>query len=879
MRIAATASRVGVVVLGVLAAGFPSSGAEPAAGQERPVALRLEATAARSGQAIPIEVYNGHVQSKSGGPAQQFSWDPAAVLRVTVLYRQPVTCRAEGTMLRFQVPGEGFAVAVEDVLSHDAVYVSRPGILVTRDPPPVTASQYLAAAAGRKTVLQRVRRLPDQTLAQAMAITHNPFQDGDPIMLSLANGNDKFVVDHEGGIRGKLAVQFSGNGPAPQVSRGLEDGWRPVPTLDIKQGAVRYRQRVCVAPADDRPPSPSAPGWFRVRAMCVVEGVMENSGKNDAAVRLALELPSAEKQPLELTPVKGGVVATSAGGDLAAFAEIGATDKLKLETKNNRVILAGTLAAKKSVRCYLYFPAWKMAPEQYLDLSGGAQWFDRAKVYWDQIFAPAMQVDLPDAFLSNVIRASQCHCMLAARNEDQGRQVAAWISAESYGCLDSESQAILRGMDLMGHADFARRGLEYWQSRVNPQGFFVNYSLSGVGETLWTLAEHFGRTRDRDWLKKVAPTVVRSCKWISAERRKSMVADAKGQRAPEWGLMPPGTSADWGVQAYRFFNDAQFYAGLQQAAAALAEIGHPDAPALEEDARQYRADILRAYRWNQERSPVLPLANGTWVRGCPSLHRCFGLVDDCFPGQDGGRSWCYSVEVGAHHMALLGLLDPQSRDVTEMIDHLEDVQFLRSGWGDYAAAQNRSDFFNYGGFAKVQPYYCRNAELYALRDDVKPFVRTYFNSLASLISRPYLSIREHFHRGGAWNKTHETGWFLAQTRMMLVAERGDELWLAPMVTNNWLKDGMTLAVKNAPTRFGKVSYTIRSAAAAGRIDATIEPPPGTAAPRIILRIRHPDGKPMRSVTVNGQPHRDFDAQRETVSLAPAAAPIHVSVQY
>ena len=100
-------------------------------------------------------------------------------------------------------------------------------------------------------------------------------------------------------------------------------------------------------------------------------------------------------------------------------------------------------------------------------------------------------------------------------------------------------------------------------------------------------------------------------------------------------------------------------------------------------------------------------------------------------------------------MALLGLLDPQSRDVTEMIDHLEDVQFLRSGWGDYAAAQNAATFSTTAASPKVQPYYCRNAELYALRDNVKPFVRTYFNSLASLISRPYLSIREHFHRGGA----------------------------------------------------------------------------------------------------------------------------------
>ena len=73
---------------------------------------------------------------------------------------------------------------------------------------------------------------------------------------------------------------------------------------------------------------------------------------------------------------------------------------------------------------------------------------------------------------------------------------------------------------------------------------------------------------------------------------------------------------------------------------------------------------------------------------------------------------------------------------------------------------------------------------------------------------------------GGWNKTHETGWFLCQSRIMLVAEHGDELWLAPFVTSEWLKDGQRIAVTNAPTDFGRVSYTIQSAVSEQYIDAT-----------------------------------------------------------
>ncbi|MBN1490881.1 MAG: hypothetical protein JXA69_13265, partial [Phycisphaerae bacterium] len=132
---------------------------------------------------------------------------------------------------------------------------------------------------------------------------------------------------------------------------------------------------------------------------------------------------------------------------------------------------------------------------------------------------------------------------------------------------------------------------------------------------------------------------------------------------------------------------------------------------------------------------------------------------------------------------------------------------------------------------------------------------------------------------GAWNKTHETGYFLVQTRFMLVLERGDELWLAPLVTNNWLKDGMRIEVVAAPTRFGPVSYRIKSAVGQGRIEATIEPPTRSVPRRIVLRLRHPEGKAVRAVTVNGEDYADFDARAETIRLEPGREVIRVRAEY
>ena len=110
---------------------------------------------------------------------------------------------------------------------------------------------------------------------------------------------------------------------------------------------------------------------------------------------------------------------------------------------------------------------------------------------------------------------------------------------------------------------------------------------------------------------------------------------------------------------------------------------------------------------------------------------------------------------------------------------------------------------------------------------------------------------------------------------MLVMERGEQLWLAPFVTNNWLKDGMVVGISNAPTRFGKVSYRITSHVAKGHIEVTIEPPKRNPPKEIVIRLRHPEGKPIRSVkgakgTIEG----------DTIRLkGPFAEKVEVKVEY
>ncbi len=879
--------------------------------------IRIESTRPAADKQGRVDIYNGHFASLSDGEfPQELRWDLSAPLRVAVRYSRPQRVNVDRTVLRFDLAEGAFAVAIEDVLANGAVYIPHAGLFVTRDPAPITLADYVRRMDGRKTVLQKVRELPDQTFSQAMAVTHNPIQDLGPMLVSLACDNRKFTVhrdgtitfapgdeadgtypnlhftatsDVPGGAGGqpiKLGFDYRqliprfGSGKKDQLERHLDGGWLPRPVVSVRDNGAVYSQRTYVAPMDRQAPA-GAPGWLRDRAVCVVEFTMENPGPHETTASLSLALPRRGKneEAANFEPVKEGFRVTQADRLVGLF-ETGGAGPLAAAAASGQLTVSGRLPSGKSARLVVYLPAWKLNPSDYGVLLGGANWAAEMESYWNEVLASAMRVELPDALLNNIIRASQVHCLLAARNEGRGRRVAAWCGSDRYQALESESHAPIRGMCMTGCTDYARRSLEYFIHRYNKPGFLTTgYTIVGTGEHLWTLAEHFERTGDVAWFRQIAPEVARVCQWVAAQRAKTRMLDARGERVPEYGLMPPGVSADWARFAYRFFNEAQYCAGLEAAARALARVNHPEAPSLLEDARQYREDILRAYRWTQARSPVIPLSSGAWVPYYPSMLDCFGNIDGFLPGEDGNRSWAYSIELGPHHLAATGVFDPRSDEMTWQIEHLEDVQFLRSGMGDYPEEKNHADFFNFGGFAKVQPYYARIAEIHAQRDDVKPFLRSYFNSLAAQVSAENLSLWEHFHNIAAWNKTHETGWFLCQTAMMLAMERGDELWLAPFVTSNWLKDGQTVAATKLPTRFGPVSYRLTSRVKDGVIEAHIEPPTRTAPKAIALRLRHPDGKPMRTVTVNGKPHDDLDPRCEIITLPNGARPMNIRAEY
>jgi len=167
-------------------------------------------------------------------------------------------------------------------------------------------------------------------------------------------------------------------------------------------------------------------------------------------------------------------------------------------------------------------------------------------------------------------------------------------------------------------------------------------------------------------------------------------------------------------------------------------------------------------------------------------------------------------------------------------------------------------------------------------DMVEKFLLTYYGHLAHHQTRGTFTAYEQVaieavERDGknANERVHRTGDCIPSllaiprlTRWMLVfEERDDELiWLNRAAPRRWLADGQKITVRNAPTKWGVISYEINSELAQNILRVNLSLPSEGFDANIRLRLRLPDGKSIKSVKVDGEDWVEFDADGEFVEL-------------
>jgi hypothetical protein len=123
--------------------------------------------------------------------------------------------------------------------------------------------------------------------------------------------------------------------------------------------------------------------------------------------------------------------------------------------------------------------------------------------------------------------------------------------------------------------------------------------------------------------------------------------------------------------------------------------------------------------------------------------------------------------------------------------------------------------------------------------------------------------------------------FVETLRLLLVHEARDRrgrpvgLQLAFATPRSWLAPGTQIAVRNAPTSFGELSFSIR--ASDGSVRALIDVPRRARPRTLALRLRLSRGSRIAGVVLDGRPLRRFDARTGTIKLPTAGHRLELTV--
>jgi hypothetical protein len=202
---------------------------------------------------------------------------------------------------------------------------------------------------------------------------------------------------------------------------------------------------------------------------------------------------------------------------------------------------------------------------------------DHVAAGWAAQTRRGMQLDLPDARLSEAVDANRRYLLLFHDGDEITPGPTTyhrfWFRDAAY---------LLSALDRYGFHTEAAEVLASYPSRQHVDGFFFSQrqEWDANGAALWTLGEHWRLTRDRTLLEPMVTAIAKGVHWIERKRHASERRE-DGLR----GLLPAGVSAEHlGPFDFFYWDDFWGIAGLRSGAELLEVLDQPDAA---RDARSF----------------------------------------------------------------------------------------------------------------------------------------------------------------------------------------------------------------------------------------------------------------------------------------------------
>jgi len=450
------------------------------------------------------------------------------------------------------------------------------------------------------------------------------------------------------------------------------------------------------------------------------------------------------------------------------------------------------------------------------------------KNFWKNKLETAAQITLPEKRIENMVKAGLLHLDIVTYGLEPDGTVVPTIGV--YNAIGSESSPIIQFMDSMGWHNIAKRALMYFIEKQHEDGFMQNFGgyMLETGCVLWSIGEHYRYTHDDEFIKDILPNIIKACKFLLAWRDRNKKEELRGKG---YGLME-GKVADPEDQERIFMLNGYAYLGLSRMAEVLNKFDPEFSIYLRKEAEEFKNDIRIAFFEAISTGPVVPLGNGKWV---PTVAPWVGQYGPSLLFADGKKCYTHGTFtardslLGPLYLVLQEVLDPNEQAVSFMLNYHSELMTIRN-------------------VAFSQPYYSPHPYIHLKRDEVKPFLKVYYNGLSSLADRETYTFWEHYFHASP-HKTHEEAWFLMQTRWMLYMEEGETLKLLRGIPRRWLGGGALIELKGVKSYFGSISLSVKTDLDCNSIEAEVKCDSGRYPKKIEIRLPHPQKK--RPISVSG----------------------------
>jgi hypothetical protein len=422
--------------------------------------------------------------------------------------------------------------------------------------------------------------------------------------------------------------------------------------------------------------------------------------------------------------------------------------------------------------------------------------------FWRDIVGRGMEIDLPERKPVDTFRASLVYNLMALNTVD-GQPVQTVNLFQYHRFYLRDSADLVRMYDATGYSDIAAKVLSLYPSRQTADGNFLSQpgQYDGWGEALWSIGEHFRRTRDLHFANEFYPRVARAVAWL-----------VKARAADPLHIMPQSDVRDNEYVAAHL-TGYNFLAldGLASAIELAVATGHSaDAAAFRREYADYRATFLR----------LLDAAASKAGGYIPPALDAKG-----WQGTDWGNLLSVTPEP---------VLDPHDPRVAKT---LADVQArYQEGIATYSEPDDGEFLHHYLTIKNTLTELVRGDE-----EDQHQAIREFYAELLHTSSTHAgfeYAIRPWGSRDFEGNLAPH-GWFAADyrnlLRNMMVREDSDTLHLLSAVSPEWIGAGKRIAVARAPTLFGSLDFSLDmpdATSAVLRLKPSFQTPPS----KILLHL-------------------------------------------